>query len=122
MVQPPHDPGLEAAIAALWDRSRPELLERVALLQQASADLGHGRLGAQDARAAEAEAHKLAGLLGTFGLAEGTTLARRLEDAFGGGPEPADGPALVRTADALRALVEAGRGRRGHATSRRTTT
>lgn len=122
MAERAHDPALEAAIAALWDQSRVELLERVALLQHAGADLGQGRLGPDGARTAAAEAHKLAGLLGTFGLADGTTLARRLEHAFGAGPDAAEGPALASTADALCALVEAGRGPPGHETSTRTRT
>ena len=70
---------VHAAIARLWQRSRPAVLERVAALQETATALAAGPLDAEDVRAARAEAHKLVGSLGTFGVEHGSELARRVE-------------------------------------------
>ncbi len=66
---------LNPAIAALWQRNRPLLLERLALLDRAAAGpLTPGLRGE-----AIGIAHKLAGSLGMFGFHEGTEIAREIE-------------------------------------------
>jgi HPt (histidine-containing phosphotransfer) domain-containing protein len=77
---------MSEALARLWARFLPEILERVRVLESAGAALGMGTLGADERTAAAAAAHKLAGVLGTFGLAEGTALAREAEVAYSGIP------------------------------------
>ena len=62
-------------IAALWHRNQPQVLERLALLDQAATALLTPELRQQ----AHATAHKLAGSLGMFGFHEGTRLAREIE-------------------------------------------
>ena len=62
-------------IAALWQRSQPQVLERLALLDRAAA----GPLTQTLQQEAAATAHKLAGSLGMFGFHEGTRIARELE-------------------------------------------
>lgn len=96
------------ALGELWPRARSAMLDRVAVLEQAARAASGGRLvGALRQRAAD-EAHRLAGALGTFGLPEGTRLARELETRYAGGTylTPADGAELAEAAARLRAEIE----------------
>ena len=56
----------------LWVRHLPEIEQRVAVLESAASAHAEGRLTAELCEHAHAASHKLAGVLGTFGLAEGT--------------------------------------------------
>lgn len=67
------------AVATVWRRSRQVLLERVELLEAATAALEENALPPQVRARAYDAAHKLAGALGCFGLHEGTAIARDLE-------------------------------------------
>ena len=81
---------VQATIARLWQRSRPLVLQRVAALQETATALAIGRLDAEEIRTARAEAHKLVGSLGTFGVERGSELARRVEHELEtGGQDPA---------------------------------
>lgn len=76
---------------------------------QAAADsLAAGALTASRCETAHATAHKLAGVLGTFGLTRGTDLARELEINFSreNGPDPTYAERLAAIAAELRAMVE----------------
>lgn len=74
---------LQAMLASLWERSRHTVAERAALLQEAGTQLAQNQMdGATQSRAVDS-AHKLAGVLGTFGLPRGTDLAREAEVLFG---------------------------------------
>jgi diguanylate cyclase (GGDEF)-like protein len=68
-----------AAIAEIWERSKETILGRVTVLEQAVLALLEGQLANELRRQAEREAHKLAGAIGTFGFAEGSRLARKIE-------------------------------------------
>lgn len=70
---------VSAAVSALWDRFRDANLNRVTALEAAARQLQAGRLDREARRAAEREAHKLAGSVGTFGFARGSELAREIE-------------------------------------------
>jgi HPt (histidine-containing phosphotransfer) domain-containing protein len=70
------------AVAEVWARFRPTIMERLGVLTQAVAALEERRLSDSLRLRAEAEAHKLAGSLGSFGFAEGTSLARAIEMHF----------------------------------------
>jgi HPt (histidine-containing phosphotransfer) domain-containing protein len=74
---------LQSMISALWDRSRHTVVERAALLRTAGDLLAHNRLDEATQMNAVDSAHKLAGVLGTFGLPRGTDLAREAEVLFG---------------------------------------
>jgi HPt (histidine-containing phosphotransfer) domain-containing protein len=74
---------LQAMLAALWDRSKHTVAERAALLQVAVDLWMEDRLDEQTRLSAVDSAHKLAGVLGTFGLPRGTDLARKAEVLFG---------------------------------------
>jgi Hpt domain len=96
---------VHAAIARLWQRSRPAILEKVGALQATAAGLAAGRLDAEDVSAARVEAHKLVGSLGTFGVEGGSELARCVEQELeAGGRDPAR---LTDLTAQLRAAVEA---------------
>lgn len=51
------------------------------------------------------EAHRLAGLLGTFGLGDGSALARELEHGLDGDPGPGRARRLGQAAAQLRRLL-----------------
>lgn len=82
------DQKLQSMIAALWDRSRHTVVERAALLRTAGELLAHNRLDEITRLNAVDSAHKLAGVLGTFGLPRGTDLAREAEVLFGRSAKP----------------------------------
>lgn len=75
-------PSLSEALDGLWVRFRPEIEQRIATLEASAAVLAAHTLTRDQQKAAHAAAHKLAGVLGTFGLAEGTELAREIERLF----------------------------------------
>lgn len=94
------------ALARLWARFLPEMLERVRVLESAATALVSGSLTDEERAAAAAAAHKLAGVLGTFGLAEGTELAREAETVYpGAGVEQAT--RLKEIAERLEAMIRA---------------
>ncbi|SEC16025.1 Hpt domain-containing protein [Terriglobus roseus] len=71
---------LQAAIAAIWQKSIPQCRARLALLQQAADDLATSRTLDPEQRAEALDiAHKLAGSLGMFGFSDATDHARAIE-------------------------------------------
>jgi HPt (histidine-containing phosphotransfer) domain-containing protein len=75
-------PNLQQAIAAVWEKSLPLLRHRVTVIHRAVEDIGNGQLAPELRAEAATEAHRLAGLLGTFGYPDGTDAARLLELAL----------------------------------------
>jgi HPt (histidine-containing phosphotransfer) domain-containing protein len=74
---------LQTMLSALWERSRDTVAERAAVLQEAGRLWADDRLDEATRLRAVDSAHKLAGVLGTFGLPRGTELAREAEQVFG---------------------------------------
>lgn len=70
---------LAEAMNRLWAQFLPQLEERVAALEMAARAVAEGTLTTALREEAVAAAHKLAGTLGTFGLNDGTELAREAE-------------------------------------------
>lgn len=69
---------LHDLLATLWEQRKGILLDRLRVLRESIADLE--ATGSPESRKRGAEtAHKLAGILGTFGLPRGTDLAREAE-------------------------------------------
>jgi diguanylate cyclase (GGDEF)-like protein len=101
---------LDAAVARIWPKSQERLGGRVTVLEEATDAELAGGLPTEQRRHAEEEAHKLAGSLGTFGMAEGSRLAREVELLLGGaGPvEAADALRLAELVLALRQQLDAG--------------
>ena len=99
---------LSEALDKLWARFLPEIRNRVSVLEAAAtANAGHALTTAQH-REAHAAAHKLAGTLGTFGLAQGSDLALELENlyALDKAPDAAQGEQLAALAQELRLMIE----------------
>jgi HPt (histidine-containing phosphotransfer) domain-containing protein len=99
---------LSEAMNHLWEKFLPQVEERVATLQRAASRLASGNpLTADEQERAGADAHKLAGVLGTFGLQKGTDLAREAEGLYGGvlGADPAIAARLTAIAEQLGAMV-----------------
>lgn len=92
----------------MWQRFLPEIRERVAVLEAAVAAAVTQELGGKQREAAQAAAHKLAGVLGTFGLERGTILAREIELLFARESSLSTdaGAHLAAAAAELRAMVE----------------
>lgn len=101
-------PALADAVARLWERSRPALLERLATVERAAEGARRGALRGPERHAAEREAHRLAGSLGTFGYPRGSEIAFEMERMLASGARlaPRDGAALAAQAAELRALLE----------------
>lgn len=96
------DRSLDAALQRIWERAQPRLLARVDAIDHAIAALDDSERVASG----RAEAHKIAGLAGTFGLGEASRLARSIEEQLEGGEQP-DPERLRREAVQLRAHLTA---------------
>lgn len=77
-------PPIVGVLNQLWMKFLPQMEERVDVLRKAVRALSAGNLDAAQKDAAASAAHKLAGVLGTFGLSEGTNLAREAEVLYSG--------------------------------------
>jgi HPt (histidine-containing phosphotransfer) domain-containing protein len=93
---------LDDALAAIWDRSKPLIEERLATVRAAAAAVAAGTLDEPTRREGLRAAHQLAGSLGTFGIPEGSDAARELEGQLDGDPDVARVTAL---SDRLRELL-----------------
>jgi HPt (histidine-containing phosphotransfer) domain-containing protein len=98
---------LVEALDRMWAQFLPLMEERVSLLEQAATAFSANKLSTQQHQAATTAAHKLAGVLGTFGLTKGTVLARELEIMYSreGGPERSLAPRLTAVAAELRTII-----------------
>lgn len=105
MTEPGAEPSLNEALDRLWKQFLPQIEERVAALESAATALAGPGLSNEQQIAADAAAHKLAGVLGTFGLTQGTILAREAEMLYSGDAGPGSAARLAEIAAQLRALV-----------------
>jgi len=113
-MNPPTQPGplsdaeLSHAMDGLWARFLPDIRARVSVLEAGAQAASEGKLTAKQREAAQSAAHKLAGVLGTFGLTRGTVLARELELTFAreSSPQRDAGPKIAEAARELRSIVE----------------
>ncbi len=71
-----------AEVASVWERHKEKFSNRISVLEQTTTALLKDTLGNELRQKAEQEAHKLAGSLGMFGLAEGSRLVREIEQIF----------------------------------------
>lgn len=81
-TEPYNNEQLQSALAAVWQKCLPVLRQRVSVIERASEQIRAGALDAELREQARQEAHRLAGLLGTFGYHEGTEAARSIELAL----------------------------------------
>jgi diguanylate cyclase (GGDEF)-like protein len=70
---------IRARLAAAWRSVNSRMFDRLGVLEKAAAELQTGRLSRDLRRKAHGEAHKLAGSLGTFGVAAGSRFALQIE-------------------------------------------
>ena len=75
-------PALRQALAQTWESLKPAVSQQIAVLEEASAANSAAKLNSELQQQAIREAHKLAGLVGTFGFAQGSQLARQIEYLF----------------------------------------
>lgn len=96
------------ALQAIWEQSRSEVLEQVEAISSAITDALAGALTQETRTGAAAEAHKLAGSVGSLGFGIASDHARELERALKlpDGPVTADLPRLAELALALRRELE----------------
>lgn len=101
------DQTLNQALDRMWAQFLPQMEERVGLLEAAAAAFAANQLSIPQHQAASAAAHKLAGVLGTFGLTRGTVLARELEIMYSreGGPDSLLAGRFTAIAAELRRIV-----------------
>ena len=76
---------MDDLLQALWVKNYPILLERLELIRAARNKMDAGSLDEQSRKDGEEAAHKLAGILGTFGLPQGSVLASKIEALLAGG-------------------------------------
>jgi HPt (histidine-containing phosphotransfer) domain-containing protein len=100
---------LHELLSTLWSRSRETIAERLDVLRITLRALRANPADAAARKAGGDAAHKLAGILGTFGLPQGTELARRSEVMLEApGPiRPYDLDALQQAIDQLHQMIEA---------------
>jgi hypothetical protein len=77
------------ALAAVWERNRPLVEERLVLLDHVAEAAGAGVLDEKLRADGIGNAHKLAGSLGMYGFDEGTRVAREIEVLLVGGSSDA---------------------------------
>jgi HPt (histidine-containing phosphotransfer) domain-containing protein len=77
---------LASKLNELWRASRPLILERMAVLHATHAALAANLADTAARREGREAAHKLAGVLGTFGLPRGSELASAIESMLLGDP------------------------------------
>jgi len=70
---------LRAALEDIWRNTRPEAISRLAALESFLEKQRSGRADDECLDAARTAAHRLAGVLGMFGLEEGSSCAARIE-------------------------------------------
>jgi HPt (histidine-containing phosphotransfer) domain-containing protein len=98
-------PAMLEALGRLWTKFLPEIENRMAILESAVRALESGSLSVDEREAAHQAAHKLAGVLGTFGLHRGTELARQAELGFAD-EKPAAAGELSSWIAELRLLID----------------
>ena len=94
---------IEIAIAALWEKHKETISLRLVSIEQAAAAFSEEALQDELRVQAQGAAHKLAGSLGTFGLHQGSRLAKEAEELLAAkSSSPGDAERLSAIAAALR--------------------
>jgi HPt (histidine-containing phosphotransfer) domain-containing protein len=97
---------VDPAFAEVWVRNLPSIGAHLGEIERAVRAVEEGGLGAGLAVDARTAAHKLAGSLGSFGLAHGSELARELERRFEPGGDPVDPREAAQLVSELRNVIE----------------
>ena len=105
----PADDRTRELLREVWLRNRPTTMERLEIVSSALEALAAGHLDAARRDTGLSEAHKLRGILGTYGFAEGSELAGEAEELFqgaGAGATGAAGALAARLATYTRTLPD----------------
>jgi HPt (histidine-containing phosphotransfer) domain-containing protein len=107
-MEPNPQPFLAEALDQLWAKFLPQMEERIGILDSACTALAAGKLSTVQREQANSAAHKLAGVLGTFGLTRGTILAREAEIIYSGAPDtdPESAVRLAEISTQLRTIIK----------------
>jgi len=97
---------MSEALGRLWTKFLPEIENRLAILKLAADSLRSGSLSAGQREAAHQAAHKLSGVLGSFGLHRGTELARQAELLLAQETPAASAVELSRWVEDLKILID----------------
>ena len=106
-IEPMEDVELESALAMLWDRHRPNIMDRISLLELKTADVLRDVIDEEGIVEGSDAAHKLAGSLGTFGFDAASRAALEAESLLR--ESTIDGRLLAETVTSLRASIERSR-------------
>jgi HPt (histidine-containing phosphotransfer) domain-containing protein len=101
----PKQPDLTGALDRMWLQFQPQMEERLTTLEAAALALTANTLSPDLRSDAASAAHKLAGVLGTFGLASGTDRARQLEQFYSSAIDPTSARRIASLTAELRSLV-----------------
>jgi len=98
---------MSEALDRMWARFLPQMQERVDTLDATAQAFAAAPLSVEKQQEAQSAAHKLAGVLGTFGLTRGTVLARELEIIYSRqhDPDPELAARLASTAAEIRTII-----------------
>jgi HPt (histidine-containing phosphotransfer) domain-containing protein len=97
---------MSEALGRLWTKFLPEIENRLTILKHTTDALNSGLLSTQQREAAHQAAHKLSGVLGTFGLHRGTELARQAELLLAEEIPAASAVELSRWVEELKILID----------------
>lgn len=98
---------IDQMLLTIWRKNYPILIERVSLLKKACSALTNNALDETTRSDAHAAAHKLAGVLGTFGLKEGSSIASELENSLDAQANPPGEQNFCALVEKLAAMIEA---------------
>jgi diguanylate cyclase (GGDEF)-like protein len=103
----PHATRLVEGLAHIWESVKDQVSQRLTVIEQATTLWLQDQLEADLRQQAYQEAHKLAGSLGTFGLEEGSRLAKQIESGLAPDSQlaPSQVPILRQWVQALRQEV-----------------
>ena len=94
-------------VRQLWLKNRPVTLERLAVVRAAVDQLAAGTLEPATRDEAVVEAHKLRGILGTYGFADASVAAGEAEDLLALPTDPGTAGAVsIRLAECEGTLAE----------------
>jgi HPt (histidine-containing phosphotransfer) domain-containing protein len=93
-------------LSSVWVAMRLTITARIGAIEAALAGLGKGGVGRAEIEAALAAAHKLAGVLGTFGLHRGSEVAAEIESRLEAADPSTNLGALRDLVGELKEIVE----------------
>src|SRR4051794_13185950 len=103
---------MQARLDQIWETSKADIAARVEAIENAAIALLEGHLDPETRELARREAHKLAGVAGTFGFAQSTEHAREAEGLLVDDSEVSGADIMRLSAIAValrRELIDAGR-------------